>query len=436
MRKICKFSVFVCTATGHLVAVHFKQGDKSATYFAETDHLGSVMKLVDSKVHSKYEARYTPFGVRTIVKNDLGYNFPRGYTMHEHLDQFGVINANARLYDPYLARFLSPDPYIQEPTNPQNFNRFSYCLNNPLKYTDPTGEFVWLPFVIGGIIGGIQGCMIGKSSGLSDWGIFATTVFGAGIGAASAGFGSYVSSSAGVMANTLSVVGGSYYNSIGMSMLGGFCGQNIPLSINFGAGSLTFGANGIELGYLGKKGNQWYENLGYGVGAMANVSDFLVGFNRQNIDDITLRTQYDPNNETFESCHKDLIGHTQISGKRNIILVDWGPTESKTSYFGRLACTNNYENGILIGNQTGCKFWNPIELKHVNYKRILTISKRLSAKNKGYNLFYNSCVSMGSRALNATGIFNIGIHPYLLHSEMYLRQLGFRPSLFSYYLKH
>ena len=64
---------------------------ESATYYAITDHLGSVLKLVDSKVHSKYEARYTPFGVRTIVKNDLGYNFPRGYTMHEHLDDVGTL---------------------------------------------------------------------------------------------------------------------------------------------------------------------------------------------------------------------------------------------------------------------------------------------------------------------------------------------------------
>ena len=131
-------------STGHLAAVNFRQGSKSNTFYAITDHLGSVLKLVDNKVHAKYESRYSPFGVRTIVKNDVGYNFPRGYTMHEHLDQFGVINANARLYDPYLARFMSPDPYIQEPTNPQNFNRFSYCLNNPLKYSDPTGEFWWL----------------------------------------------------------------------------------------------------------------------------------------------------------------------------------------------------------------------------------------------------------------------------------------------------
>jgi hypothetical protein len=47
---------------------------------------------------------------------------------------------NARLYDPVLGRFLSPDPYVQAPNFSQNFNRYAYCLNNPLKYTDPTGE--------------------------------------------------------------------------------------------------------------------------------------------------------------------------------------------------------------------------------------------------------------------------------------------------------
>ncbi len=48
---------------------------------------------------------------------------------------------NARLYDPALGRFLSPDPYVQIPDFTQNFNRYSYCINHPLKYTDPSGEF-------------------------------------------------------------------------------------------------------------------------------------------------------------------------------------------------------------------------------------------------------------------------------------------------------
>jgi hypothetical protein len=46
---------------------------------------------------------------------------------------------NGRVYDPVLGRFLSPDPYIQAPDFAQNFNRYSYVFNNPLKYVDPSG---------------------------------------------------------------------------------------------------------------------------------------------------------------------------------------------------------------------------------------------------------------------------------------------------------
>ena len=65
---------------------------------------------------------------------------------------------NGRLYDPYLARFLSPDNYVQIPDFSQSFNRYSYCQNNPLKYVDPDGEN---PIVIGAIIGAIAGAYIG-----------------------------------------------------------------------------------------------------------------------------------------------------------------------------------------------------------------------------------------------------------------------------------
>ena len=59
-----------------------------------------------------------------------------------------------RMYDPYTSMFLSPDNYIQAPDNSQSFNRYAYCLNNPLKYTDPDGEF-W-HIVIGAAVGGIS----------------------------------------------------------------------------------------------------------------------------------------------------------------------------------------------------------------------------------------------------------------------------------------
>ena len=60
---------------------------------------------------------------------------------------------NARLYDPLVGRFLSPDPYIQAPDFTQNFNRYSYALNNPLKYTDPSGNFFVIDSFVIGLIG-------------------------------------------------------------------------------------------------------------------------------------------------------------------------------------------------------------------------------------------------------------------------------------------
>lgn len=68
----------------------------------------------------------------------------RGFTGHEHLDGFGLIHMNARLYDPILGRFLSPDPYVQLPDFTQAMNRYGYCMNRPLCYVDENGEFFWI----------------------------------------------------------------------------------------------------------------------------------------------------------------------------------------------------------------------------------------------------------------------------------------------------
>ncbi|MEQ1525743.1 MAG: RHS repeat-associated core domain-containing protein [Gallionella sp.] len=64
-----------------------------------------------------------------------------GYTGHEHLDDMGLIHMNGRVYDPRTGRFLQADPTIQSPGNLQSFNRYSYVMNNPFFYTDPSGYF-------------------------------------------------------------------------------------------------------------------------------------------------------------------------------------------------------------------------------------------------------------------------------------------------------
>ncbi|SDB45918.1 RHS repeat-associated core domain-containing protein [Pseudidiomarina indica] len=65
----------------------------------------------------------------------------QGFTGHRQMDALGIVHMKGRIYDPTLGRFLQADPFVQEPKNSQNYNRYSYVLNNPMSYTDPSGYF-------------------------------------------------------------------------------------------------------------------------------------------------------------------------------------------------------------------------------------------------------------------------------------------------------
>ena len=159
-----------------------------SVFYLFTDHLGSVVTIVDQNGSEKFRATYDAWGNQTVTRNDIG--FRRGYTGHEMLPEFGLINMNGRLYDPQIGRFLSTDNFVQEPWNSQNFNRYSYCLNNPLKYTDPSGELAWfVPVIIGAVIGAYTGASI-QSHNAAFWnwksdawkGAIAGGIIGAAIG--------------------------------------------------------------------------------------------------------------------------------------------------------------------------------------------------------------------------------------------------------------
>jgi RHS repeat-associated protein len=118
--------------------------DPALTLYWHKDSLGSIV-TVSNAAGAIERMMFDAWGRRL---KDTGRVDPwvnpahgdRGYTGHEHLDELGLVHMNGRVYDPLLARFLSPDPVLQSPDDLQNYNRFSYVLNNPLRYTDPSGQ--------------------------------------------------------------------------------------------------------------------------------------------------------------------------------------------------------------------------------------------------------------------------------------------------------
>ena len=112
----------------------------------------------------------------------------RGCMGHEMLNEFNLINMNGRVYDSVLGRFLSPDKYVQEGDNSQNYNSYSYCLNNPLKYADPSGNvFVLDDFIAITAMGAMMGAM---NAAMSDKPIWKGALLGAASTAATYGIGS------------------------------------------------------------------------------------------------------------------------------------------------------------------------------------------------------------------------------------------------------
>lgn len=129
-------------------------------YYTTTDKLGSFDVITNATGTVLQRNSFDAWGRRRNPTNwtytglPTTFLFDRGYTgqacpelcRREHLDKFALINMNGRVYDPIVGRFLSADPFVQSPGNSQSYNRYSYCMNNPLAGTDPSGYFCsWGP---------------------------------------------------------------------------------------------------------------------------------------------------------------------------------------------------------------------------------------------------------------------------------------------------
>ncbi|MEO7208776.1 MAG: RHS repeat-associated core domain-containing protein [Steroidobacteraceae bacterium] len=136
---------YIPAGTSTVIYTRLSTGTNS-TYYLTKDHIGSTAVVTDSTGASFVSEKFSALGwnentasqeatMATISRHE--------FTGHEGLDNAGIwmVNMNGRIYSPSGSWFMSPDPYISDPGNTQNYNRYGYVYNNPLTNTDPTGFF-------------------------------------------------------------------------------------------------------------------------------------------------------------------------------------------------------------------------------------------------------------------------------------------------------
>jgi RHS repeat-associated protein len=134
---------------GLAIQLRRNDGSPTAMRYLTLDHLGSTDRITDAAGNVAAASSFGAFGSRrranwtgTPTASELASLAAvtrDGFTGHEQLDNVELIHMNGRAYDPLLGRFLSADPYVARPHDGQGLNRYSYVLNNPLAFTDPSG---------------------------------------------------------------------------------------------------------------------------------------------------------------------------------------------------------------------------------------------------------------------------------------------------------
>jgi len=238
-------------------------------YYGYTDYQGNLMALANESGTVVERYAYDPWGKQ---RNP----------------------ANGRVYDPLTAQFFSPDPFVQAPGNWLNYNRYSYCFNNPLKYTDLTGEFIFTALLPGAgvfIDAALWGAVIGGAGytanvAFSDggfnnwnWGQFGKSVgFGAASGVLTAGIGQAFGAvgSNGIIGE----VGRAVSHGVANGMMTGIQGGDFMTG--FAAGGLSSLAGSAFMMYGGKFANSnlgiyTFSALAGGVGAELTGGNFWQG---------------------------------------------------------------------------------------------------------------------------------------------------------------
>jgi RHS repeat-associated protein len=271
-----------------------------AVFYPFRDQLGSITHFIDdlgtggTLANGIVEERsYDAWGrIRdpfTYVPYNSG-SFPttwitdRGYTVHEHIRlgawNNNIINMDGRLYDPLTGRMFSPDPFIPDATNSQDYNKYVYARNNPLKYNDPDGN--WVQIVIGAAIGGVVN--LGVQAIKGNVNTFGDGLKYFGIGALGGALASVTGGAAvGIMA---SMGVGGFVGGAVSGAASGFVGGFVSGAGNSWAGGASFDDglnNGFKAGGYGAMGGAIIGGALGGISAVGEGKTFMTGAQKYEI---------------------------------------------------------------------------------------------------------------------------------------------------------
>ena len=144
---------FARDESGSIIAVEYysETTDLISYYYYIKNLQGDVIGISDREGNTVAEYRYDSWGrllsVRDGAGNDISENAghianinPIRYRGYYYDSETGFYYLQSRYYDPETRRFLNADGYVSTGQGMTGNNMFAYCGNNPVMYTDPSGE--------------------------------------------------------------------------------------------------------------------------------------------------------------------------------------------------------------------------------------------------------------------------------------------------------
>ena len=125
-----------------------RTADGTSYYYMYNGHADVTALLrPDGTIAATYY--YDAFGNITDTTGSASNSIT--YAGYQYDKETGLYYLNARMYDPETARFVQEDTYRGELNDPLSLNLYTYCSNEPLMYTDPTGH-ISLSWIKGKVI--------------------------------------------------------------------------------------------------------------------------------------------------------------------------------------------------------------------------------------------------------------------------------------------